>query len=62
MKIRLTKLGQIKLGLHTLQGLLVFITACIAIAMDAKKGSSGGAGVFFNIMVRSLLQTLSEPS
>ena len=51
MIVRLSKLGQIKLGLHTLQGLLIFITACVAIAMDVKQGSAGGAGIFFNIMV-----------
>jgi hypothetical protein len=53
MIIRLSQLGKVKLGIHTVTALLTFITACIAIAMDVKQGSAGGAGVFFNILVSS---------
>jgi hypothetical protein len=36
MKLALSALGKIKLGFHSLQALLVFITICVAIAMDAQ--------------------------
>jgi hypothetical protein len=55
MKLALSALGKIKLGFHSLQALLVFITICVAIAMDAQQGKANGGGVFYNIMVLFIL-------
>jgi len=51
MKLVLSTLGKIKLGLHSFQAALVLITVCVAIAMDAQQGKADGRGIYFNIMV-----------
>jgi hypothetical protein len=51
-QLNLSQLGTVKLGIHAIQGILVFITAIIAIAMDAQSGKADGRGIWFNILVR----------
>jgi hypothetical protein len=57
-QLNLSQLGTVKLGVHALQGILVFITAIIAIAMDSQSGKAGGRGIWFNILVRFNLPLL----
>ena len=51
-KLNLSPLGKAKLAVHAVQGILIFLTACIAIAMDAQSGHSDGRGIWFNLLVR----------
>lgn len=53
MKLNLSQLGTVKLAVHTLQGILLFVTICITIAKAAQKGSAGGAGIWYNVLVSS---------
>jgi len=50
MKLNLSPLGTSKLAIHSVQGLLVFTTACIALAMDSQTGKADGRGIWFNIL------------
>jgi hypothetical protein len=51
-RLNLSPLGKVKLGVHALQSILIFLAACIAIAMDAQSGRSDGRGIWFNVLVR----------
>jgi hypothetical protein len=52
MSLNLSLMGKIKTGVHAVQGAMIFIAACIALAMDTKQGQSDGRGRWFNILVR----------
>ena len=51
-KLNLSPLGKAKLAVHALQGILIFLAACIAIGMDAQAGHADGRGIWFNVLVR----------
>jgi len=50
MKLNLSPLGKSKLAIHSVQGLIILITACIALAMDSQSGKTDGRGIWFNIL------------
>jgi hypothetical protein len=51
MSLNLSLPGKIKTGFHAVQAALIFIAACVALAMDTKQGHSDGRGRWFNILV-----------
>jgi hypothetical protein len=53
VKLNLSGLGKVKLALHTLQALLIFVALIMFIAMATKPGDSKGAGVYFCVLVCS---------
>jgi hypothetical protein len=54
MTLNLSPLGKIKTGVHAVQAAMIFIAACIALAMDTRQGHSDGRGRWFNILVLCL--------
>lgn len=55
MKIELDKLGKAKQGFHAVQSLLIFVAACLALAVLTKTGYTGGQTGFFFALVSRLL-------
>ena len=43
MRQSLSTLQKVKTGIHTLQALLIFVAACITIAVFTQKGKTDGA-------------------
>jgi hypothetical protein len=51
MSLDLSRLQQAKMALHTTQAILLFVAACITIAMFTKDGHSDGRGKWFFSLV-----------
>lgn len=58
MRLPQSKLQNVKIGLHALQALLIFIAMCIMFALfaqaDGKDGGSDGRNKYYIALVRSL--------
>jgi hypothetical protein len=51
MRFDLSGLQKAKMAIHTVQAILLFVAACITIAMFTKEGHSDGRGKWFFTLV-----------
>lgn len=51
MRIPQTKMQKIKIGIHAVQALLVFVAGCLTLAVMTKSGSFGGETGFYFALV-----------
>lgn len=54
-RLELTKLQKIKIGVHVVQALWMFVALCLLIAMFAQKGKSDGRAFWYITLVGILL-------